>query len=172
MNQTEPVLVNMPRDVAHQYEHLGMAIQAFAKVFRPDNGKCFENMAQQVRELAKPELTLYQALEHFHAVVSAGSIGLERVISWHRQLPERGVPWLPYRVEAEEARLLGLIADELEKLDQAVKTSAWNGPGGGMRFTQAVGHLRSLEMEADLFAFNAGISSLLHQFQLLAMYRP
>lgn len=162
----------MPENIAHAYEHLGMELQAFAGVFRPDNGNCFLAMARDVRGLSDPKLHKLRALELLHDIAAAGSMALSRLISWHRQLPAGGVPWLPYLVSDNEARSLSLVADELERLDDAVKTIGWTGPGGGVRFSQQVAALRSIEPGVDLHRFNAGMGTLVIQFTVMALQHP
>lgn len=166
-------IVGMPTEVAHRYEHLGIELLAFAQVFRPDHGRCFDNMAKRVRELSRSELPVYEAMEIFHGINAAGAMALERLISWHRQLPERGVPWLPYEVSEEEAAALSRVANELEELDRSVKETGWRGLGGGVRFTQTITSLRSIAIVGtDLFRFNAGFGALLIQFSTLALHHP
>jgi hypothetical protein len=173
LTEVEPLA--MPKTVAKSYEALGDAVLRFAAVFRPDNGNSFRAMGDQLRELgrraAEGELCRHRGLELFHSISSAGHVDLERLISWHRQRPER-FDWIPYLVSPMEAQALHEVARALRDVDREVQESRWSGVGGGVRFTQTICSLEAIARpEMDLYAFNAGMGSMVHMFGILALYR-
>jgi hypothetical protein len=130
-----------------------------------------EQLCELGRRAGEGELCKNRGLELFHSISAAGHVDLERLISWHRQRPER-FDWIPYLVSTVEAQALHEIARALRDVDREVQESRWGGLGGGMRFTQTICALEAASRpEIDLYAFNVGMGSLVHLFCILALYR-